>query len=85
MAKVYDVTFTRATIDGTEFVFVDWCTDSREYVKAFNMQTYQDAKGWAGGGGYNRRGVAASEALQKLAGIHRDQNFFNTLSWRMVL
>lgn len=85
MAQIYDPIFTTANIDGKTITFVAWCTNAREYVKVFDMDSYKDAKAWAGGWGYNRRGVAASKALKELANIDRDENFFDKLSWRRVL
>lgn len=85
MAQIYDPILTTANIDGKSITFVAWCTNSREYVKAFDMGSYKEAKAWAGGWGYNRRGVAASKALKELANIDRDENFFDKLSWRRIL
>ena len=84
MAQIYNPIFTAATIDSKRITFVAWCTNSREYVKAFDMDSYESAKAYAGGGGYNRRGVAASKALKELTGVDRDENFFDKLSWRVI-
>ena len=84
MAQVYDPRFTTTNIDGKRITFVAWCTNSRVYVKAFDMDSYKDAKAYAGGWGYDRRGVAASKALKELSNIDKDQNFFDKLSWRVI-